>query len=499
MAKLHNGTTIADYEVYHKGNLLNSTQTKEGLLSTSDKIKLDGLNKIDSSTTNGNIKINGVETIVYTHPTNHDDRYFTETELTGTTGATKIGLTNITGVTGTNVQTVLENMKTYIDTKANSLTAGTGVTISNNIISLATTGINPSTYKSVTVDSHGRVTGGSNPTTLAGYGITDAAPLQTVSDLSTLVNNNLPLAMKPNLIRNSSAEYGNWGDSSFWYASTYSGSGIQSFSSVAYSGKRSFMITSSDSSFSGAINTKTSITSSYLRLPKKKHILSAYVKTENVTGVGVKLKLKTVSNHGDTIQNLASEAITGTNDWTRIQLTVPYFLVGDLVTFVYLTLEGTGTVYFDNVKLEEESLSSWCANDYDALMNDHSGQYVMYDQGTLLVFDMISIGNTRGSYLVNVELNHHPAGSSNYHSTFSAIISHTCVYDGTKLVERLEMFQLLGTGTLASGWTLCWATTGTKDKDLNSIGSCHLKRTKAAENTAESMFKSLSIISLSKL
>lgn len=36
------------------------------------------------------------------------------------------------------------------------------------------TGVNAGTYRSVTVDTKGRVTGGSNPTTLAGYGITDA-------------------------------------------------------------------------------------------------------------------------------------------------------------------------------------------------------------------------------------------------------------------------------------------------------------------------------------
>lgn len=35
-------------------------------------------------------------------------------------------------------------------------------------------GVNPGTYKSVTVDSKGHVTAGTNPTTLAGYGITDA-------------------------------------------------------------------------------------------------------------------------------------------------------------------------------------------------------------------------------------------------------------------------------------------------------------------------------------
>ena len=36
-------------------------------------------------------------------------------------------------------------------------------------------GVEAGTYKSVTVDSKGHVTAGSNPTTLAGYGITDAA------------------------------------------------------------------------------------------------------------------------------------------------------------------------------------------------------------------------------------------------------------------------------------------------------------------------------------
>ena len=42
---------------------------------------------------------------------------------------------------------------------------------------LANSGVTAGTYKSVTVDAKGRVTGGTNPTTLAGYGITDAATL----------------------------------------------------------------------------------------------------------------------------------------------------------------------------------------------------------------------------------------------------------------------------------------------------------------------------------
>ena len=48
------------------------------------------------------------------------------------------------------------------------------IVVSADEIDLATTGVTAGTYKSVTVDQWGRVTGGSNPTTLAGYGITDA-------------------------------------------------------------------------------------------------------------------------------------------------------------------------------------------------------------------------------------------------------------------------------------------------------------------------------------
>ena len=41
-------------------------------------------------------------------------------------------------------------------------------------------GVTAGTYKSVTVDANGHVTGGTNPTTLAGYGITDAVAASDV-------------------------------------------------------------------------------------------------------------------------------------------------------------------------------------------------------------------------------------------------------------------------------------------------------------------------------
>jgi phage-related tail fiber protein len=73
----------------------------------------------------------------------------------------------------------------------NQLDIGTAsssrIVINANDIDLATTGVTASTYTSVTVDAYGRVTGGSNPTTLSGYGITDAQPIDaTLSALAGL-------------------------------------------------------------------------------------------------------------------------------------------------------------------------------------------------------------------------------------------------------------------------------------------------------------------------
>lgn len=57
---------------------------------------------------------------------------------------------------------------------AGDITAGTGLTKTGTTISLTNTGITPGTYRSVTIDAQGRATAGTNPTTLSGYGITDA-------------------------------------------------------------------------------------------------------------------------------------------------------------------------------------------------------------------------------------------------------------------------------------------------------------------------------------
>lgn len=90
------------------------------------------------------------------------------------------------------------------DTTTDTLTlvAGANVTITpdatNDKITIAATdtvythpnsGVTAGTYKSVTVNAQGHITAGSNPTTLSGYGITDAAPKthsHAISDITNL-------------------------------------------------------------------------------------------------------------------------------------------------------------------------------------------------------------------------------------------------------------------------------------------------------------------------
>lgn len=69
-----------------------------------------------------------------------------------------------------------------IDNSAAITTSGT------RTISHASSGVSAGTYKSVTVNSTGHVTGGTNPTTLSGYGITDA---KIANGVITLGNNTI--------------------------------------------------------------------------------------------------------------------------------------------------------------------------------------------------------------------------------------------------------------------------------------------------------------------
>ena len=68
-------------------------------------------------------------------------------------------------------------------TKLNGIAAGA------NAYSHPNSGVSAGTYKSVTVNAQGHVTAGSNPTTLAGYGITDAASKSHTHKIADLTDN----------------------------------------------------------------------------------------------------------------------------------------------------------------------------------------------------------------------------------------------------------------------------------------------------------------------
>jgi phage-related tail fiber protein len=63
--------------------------------------------------------------------------------------------------------------------------------VETNVYSHPNSGVTAGTYKSVTVNAQGHVTAGSNPTTLAGYGITDAPTKTEAQGYATAVKNEL--------------------------------------------------------------------------------------------------------------------------------------------------------------------------------------------------------------------------------------------------------------------------------------------------------------------
>lgn len=166
-----------------------ATQSVNGLMLSTDKTKLDGIstgaNKVLNSATNGNILINGVETNVYTHSTG--------TNPHGTTKA-DVGLSNVDNTADSTKNVLSASKLTTVRTiatsgdatgTATSFDGSSNISIPLTLATVATAG----TYKSVTVDAKGRVTSGSNPTTLSGYGITDAlaSSTYTASDILTKI------------------------------------------------------------------------------------------------------------------------------------------------------------------------------------------------------------------------------------------------------------------------------------------------------------------------
>ena len=112
---------------------------------------------------------------------NADNGYVCTTDLPITIGTTGITWTQFSGAGQITAGTGLTK-------NGNTLDVGTAsasrIVVNADSIDLATTGVSAGTYQAVTVDTYGRVTGGTNPTTLSGYGITDALSTSASSSQS---------------------------------------------------------------------------------------------------------------------------------------------------------------------------------------------------------------------------------------------------------------------------------------------------------------------------
>lgn len=104
----------------------NATQSASGLMSASDKTKLDGVTtgstKVEASTTNGNIKINGTETIVYTHPsgTNPHGTTKSDVDLGNVTNDSQVkrsemGVANGVATLGSDGKVPSSQLPSYVD------------------------------------------------------------------------------------------------------------------------------------------------------------------------------------------------------------------------------------------------------------------------------------------------------------------------------------------------------------------------------------------------
>jgi phage-related tail fiber protein len=123
----------------------------------------------------------GLYAFVEEGATNGNSGWILVTQGTITVGTTALTFAKFTGTGGiTAGQGLVKNGDTLYVASANS----SNIVIHEDSIDLAATGVVAGNYTKVTVDAFGRVSTGSSPTTLAGYGITDAQALD--ADLTAI-------------------------------------------------------------------------------------------------------------------------------------------------------------------------------------------------------------------------------------------------------------------------------------------------------------------------
>jgi DUF1680 family protein len=154
------------------------------------------------------------------------------------------------------------------------------------------------------------------------------------------------IATKPGQIKNASFEKADNGNPLGWRKGTYGGSGRAQHVDGGRTGKKCVML----SSESGAdIGWLTSVTVK----PNTKYKLSAWIKTENVKSTGPRNAKGALLNLHN-IQPLQTNAVTGTSDWTQVELT--FDSGSNRVVEINCLFGGwglsTGKAWYDDIKLE---------------------------------------------------------------------------------------------------------------------------------------------------
>ncbi len=147
-----------------------ATQSVNGLMSSTDKAKLDGIATGAEVNQNAfsNVKVGEVTVAA-------DSKTDTLTLVAGS---------NVT-ITPDATNDKITIASSYVNT---TYSAGTDLGLSGTTFNHANSGVTAGTYRSVTVNARGHVTAGTNPTTLSGYGITDA---KIASGVITLGSNTI--------------------------------------------------------------------------------------------------------------------------------------------------------------------------------------------------------------------------------------------------------------------------------------------------------------------
>lgn len=190
-----------------------------------------------------------------------------------------------------------------------------------------------------------------------------------LKQVNSLTSSNTIKTSSENLIKNSSAESNN-----YWKAAQSVGQCTFTNgygTNVKYSGNRSFKMVSTASTNDGRARLYQDLKSDALEAGKT-YTLSAYAKTYKIQrvstnyGYGASISVATYTSdsskaHSTNYSNFITDTITSTdinNGWIRLTTT---FTVPENLTYARINLllrNATGTVYFDNIQLEEGNTPS---------------------------------------------------------------------------------------------------------------------------------------------